>query len=131
MLLLTRTQSAQIRCVGENISIDPFALELVVDTFPDISSRQLLITRLAHIFQGRRTRPSCWTAQQLWHRDALIAFDAWRAGLSQREIAIIIYDEARVYGEWRSPDQTMKNRIARAIKRGRRLVAGGYRKLLA
>lgn len=130
LLLRTASEAVEIHCVGERISIDPFAFELVMDDFPDVESRQRLVARLAHIFRGGRKNPMNWSTQQLWHRDALIAFDGWLVGLSHRQIAQAIYGAARVERDWRLPDRTLKNRIARAIKRGRALVNGGYRKLL-
>jgi len=130
LLLRAPNQVVQIRCVGEDLAFDPFALELVVDAFPDVESRQKLIGRLADLYRGRETRDAPWTPRQLWHRDALIAFDARAAGLTHRKIACLLYGEARVMQDWTSPARDMKNRIARAIRRARRLVAGGYRALL-
>ncbi|MDA5193690.1 DUF2285 domain-containing protein [Govanella unica] len=131
----TETRVVQIHCIGEDLSLDPFALELVLDQFPHLEDRLRLMARLAEIYHGRTQNHSLrapgWTAQKLWHWDALMALDGWRAGLSQRQIAAAIHGAARVEREWRAPDQTMKNRVARAIKRGRVMADGGYRKLLA
>jgi hypothetical protein len=71
-----------------------------------------------------------WTAQRLSLRDALIAFDASAAGLHYREIAALIVGSERVREEWRRDATALKDRVRRAVKRGCRLVEGGYRDLL-
>jgi len=52
-------------------------------------------------------------------------------GRSYREIAVFLYGENAVKDDWNSPDQTMKNRVIRSVKRGQRMMNGGYRTLLA
>ena len=63
-------------------------------------------------------------------RDALIALDGKRAGATRREIARVIYGDAAVAAEWSDPTERMKDRVKRSIKRGERLMDGGYRTLL-
>lgn len=64
-------------------------------------------------------------------RDALIAFDGERAGATRREIATVIYGADRVDEEWKQSSGRLKAVIKRDVLRGRRLVAGGYLKLVA
>lgn len=64
------------------------------------------------------------------HRDALAALDRRMEGRSYREIAVFLYGEKVVGDDWNSPDQTMKNRVIRSVKRGVRMMKGGYRTLL-
>lgn len=64
-------------------------------------------------------------------RDALIALDGERAGATRREIAAVIYGADRVSDEWNEPTGRLKAVIKRDVLRGRRLVAGGYRQLVA
>lgn len=131
LLLRAPDQVVQIRCVGEDLAFDPFALELVVDAFPDIESRQKLIRRLADLYRGRRKSDVPWTAQALFHRDSLIALDCKAARLSDRETAIFLFGSEPVAAEWPSRDGPLRARTRRLIRAGRRLVAGGYRTLLA
>lgn len=63
-------------------------------------------------------------------RDALIALDGKCAGATRREIARVIYGDAAVAAQWSDPSETMKDRVKRSIKRGERLMNGGYRALL-
>lgn len=63
-------------------------------------------------------------------RDALVALDGECAGATRREIARVIYGEAAVSADWSEPSNGMKDRVKRSIKRGLRLINGGYRALL-
>ena len=107
-------------------------MNLLLDEIPRVEPKLRLAKRAMDIYRatGQGGEGRHWTAQTLWHRDALVALDGWLAGASQRQIAALIYGEERVDREWRAPDQTIKNRVARAIRRGRNLMEGDYRKLL-
>lgn len=133
LLLRDERRVAQVRCLGDDIRVEPFALELVVDRFPDVDSPQRLIRRLADIYRNRRIgeRKAEWTAEAIRHRDALAALDKRMAGCSYREIAVFLYGEKAVKEDWNNPNQTMKNRVIRSVKRGQRMMNGGYRTLLA
>lgn len=63
-------------------------------------------------------------------RDALIALDGKQAGATRREIARVIFGNTAVAAEWSDPAERMKDRVKRSIKRGERLMNGGYRTLL-
>jgi len=132
LLLRDERRVAQVRCLGKDIRVDPFALELVIDRFPDVESPQRLIRRLASLYRGRCLggRGGGWTVEAMRHRDALAALDRRNEGWSYRRIAIFLYGEKAVHEDWRNPDQTMKNRVIRSVKRGYRMMNGGYRKLL-
>ena len=133
VLLRDRRQVAQVRCVGVDIRVEGFALEVVVDEFPDVGNRQRLIRRLADLYRGQRVAgPNAgWTVEALRHRDALAALDRRSEGLSYREIAVFLYGLEAVRDDWTSPDQTMKNRVVRNVKRGLRMMNGDYKALLS
>ena len=63
-------------------------------------------------------------------RAALIAVDGDAEGLTYRDIAIRINGPDEVERSWNDLDRILKNRTIRAVQRGRRFVAGGYRNLL-
>ncbi len=132
LLLHDQRRVAQVRCIGEDIRVEPFALELVVDEFPNVESRQRLTKRFADIYRNRslgRTR-SGWTVEAMRHRDALAALDMRLEERSYREIAVFLYGEKAVRDDWINPNRTMKNRVIRSVKRGFRMMNGGYRTLL-
>ena len=132
LLLRDRKRVVQLHCVGAEIDANPFALEIVLDGFPNVEHRLQLIKQFADLYRRRRVgdRAGGWTVEATRHRDALVALDLRRAGHSYREIATVLYGDAAVRERWSSPDQTMKNRVIRSVKRGLRMSAGDYRALL-
>lgn len=131
LLLRTDRHIVQVRCVGVDIRVGPFSLEPVVESFPSIKGRQRLIQDLADMYRGAfRDLNADWTVERLRHRDALAALDKRRDGLSYREVALFLYGKKAVYQSWNNPDQTMKNRVIRSVKRGQRMIGGEYKTLL-
>jgi hypothetical protein len=132
LLLRDRGRLAQVRCVGADIRVEPFALELVVDEFPNVERRQRLTKRFADIYRNRSfgLPKDGWTAESMRDRDALAALDMRLEERSYRAIAVFLYGEKAVRDDWTNPDRTMKNRVIRSVKRGFRMMNGGYRTLL-
>lgn len=60
----------------------------------------------------------------------LSALDGWRAGHSQREIAVELFGRGRVDADWGRGADYLKSQVRRLIRRGRWLMEGGYRTLL-
>jgi hypothetical protein len=63
-------------------------------------------------------------------RIILQALDGFLAEASQREIAQGLFGVSQVRRDWRDAGGHMRDRVRRAIKRGRALMTGGYRSLL-
>ncbi|MEQ8395870.1 MAG: DUF2285 domain-containing protein [Thalassobaculum sp.] len=63
-------------------------------------------------------------------RVVLQALDGWLAGATNREIAAALFGRRRVDADWRDPRDHLRDQVRRAIRRGRALMAGGYRRLL-
>ena len=132
LLLADKRRVAQVKCIGDSINISPFSIEPIIDRFPDVEGTHRLIRNLANLYRNRNFGASNagWTSEGLRHRNALAAFDCRSRGYSYREIAIFLYGENETVDAWNNPDQTMKNRIIRSVKRGERMVAGHYKSLL-
>lgn len=60
----------------------------------------------------------------------LLALDGALAGATQREIATVLVGAERVATDWEHPGQHLRDRVRRAIRRGRALMNGGYLALL-
>jgi len=60
----------------------------------------------------------------------LQALDGYLAGASQRQIAISLFGSNRVERQWRDAGGHIRDRVRRAIGRGRHLMTAGYRELL-
>jgi hypothetical protein len=52
------------------------------------------------------------------------------AGVPDRQIATALFGGARVEADWNHPGQHLRDRVRRAVGRGRALMNGGYLKLL-
>lgn len=133
LFLAGSSRVAQLRCLGDDLRSESFMLEIVVDRFPDVDAHQRIIQPLSKFFRDRGSdwRSDDWSVEATRHRDALVALDLRRDGGSYRDIAMVLYGEASVRGDWSNPNQTMKNRVVRSVKRGVRLMKGGYRALLS
>ncbi len=132
LMLADPWRVAQLDCDGQDIGAEPFALEIVLDRFPDIEGSLRLAKTFADLY---RNRPPPYhllngSVDGMRHRDALAALDRRKEGWSYREIAVFLHGEAEVRRCWSDPDQTMKNRVIRNVKRGFRVMNGGYRALL-
>ena len=77
-----------------------------------------------------KTADAKWTTTLLRRRNALIALDGDAAGASYREIATVIFGDKDTTQSWRSLNNPLKDQVRRALRRGKALIAGGYRMLL-
>lgn len=59
-------------------------------------------------------------------RFVMQALDGALAGASHREIAVALFGAARVEEDWNSHSAYLRDRVRRAVKRGRALMNGGY-----
>lgn len=132
LLFVDKRRIAQVKCIGESINIATFSLKPVLESFPDVEGALRLTKNLANLYRNRNSDASYtnWTTQGLRHRNALVAFDCRSHGYSYRQIAVFIHGENATDDEWNNPSQTMKNSIIRSVKRGRKMVGGGYKTLL-
>nr|WP_282595233.1 DUF2285 domain-containing protein [Mesorhizobium mediterraneum] len=56
----------------------------------------------------------------------LRVLDGSLAGASHREIAEALIGQQRVHSDWNDPRDHLRDRIRRAVSRGRALMNGGY-----
>lgn len=63
-------------------------------------------------------------------RVILRALDGWLAGASYRDIAVALFGPTRVREDWADPRGHLRDRVRRAIRRGRALMRGGYLQFL-
>jgi hypothetical protein len=78
--------------------------------------------RLPSMARGARSKSVRWLQM-------LRAHDARCAGASQRDIAMLIFGEARVHEDWNGRSDYMRMRVQRLLRAAEGLVAGGYRAL--
>jgi hypothetical protein len=125
-------QKVQLVVSGGSLVDAPYLLiELAI---PDDIARPRLaaIAAFNRLSQGRLDagppRPEALAS----HRLALVlrALDGYLAGASQRKIAMSLFGDRRVEREWRDPAGCIRDRVRRAIGRGRHMMTSGYLGLL-
>lgn len=63
-------------------------------------------------------------------RWVLRALDGSIAGAPHRDIALAFFGKARVERDWADPGDHLRDGVRRAVRRGRSLMNGGYRRFL-
>jgi hypothetical protein len=125
-------ETVQLAVSGASLLDAPYLLtELVI---PDdiVRPRRAAIAAFNRLAQGRfsagPSRPEARPSARL----ALVlrALDGHLAGASQQQIAISLFGPRRVEREWRNPAGYLRDRVRRAISRGRRMMTSGYLELL-
>jgi len=121
----------QVQCTGLSmLSLEPIKMRLIVDGFENLDEKLRLLERTKRLIANGGSETPEWTARSLGYRNALIAVDAHKAGLSYRDMAILIYGKHRADDAWSSTSRAMKDEMRRALARGQHLVSGGYKELL-
>lgn len=92
-----------------------------------LALRRLMDLRRTGCLSPVLCRPSCRASR--W-AVLLRAWDAHCAGASQRDIACLLWGEARVRDDWNGRSDYMRMRVHRMIHGADRLVHGGWRHLL-
>jgi len=93
-----------------------------------------LASRLTSQLESRRRSKHCRrsrrpTRESLMHLRTLQALDGEAAGATHREIASAVFSADQVFQRW-SPDSELRAQLRHLLRRGRRLVDGGYKRLL-
>jgi hypothetical protein len=121
----------QLAIAGQEGIISPATLSVHLRHRQDIGTVAQALADLEDLLAAPGAlsgAPPTWTAETERLRDALIALDCHRAGLTLRETAAVIYGQQRVDREW--PGKGLRDRMRRSRQRGHALCSGGYRDLL-
>lgn len=125
-------EKVQLAVSGASLLEAPYLLtELAI---PDDIARPRLASVAAfnRLWQGRfnagPSRPEARASPRL----ALVlrALDGYLAGATQQQIAISLFGQRRVEREWRDPGGYIRDRVRRAVSRGRHMMTTGYLELL-
>jgi hypothetical protein len=119
---------------GPLVTMSPVRLRFASHGMARLGQHIDALGALAHLVLERRLtipadRPG--EVDRIKLRDAIIALDGERCGATRRKIASVIYGAERTAEEWNHPNGRLKAVIKRDVLRGRRMVAGGYRQLVA
>jgi hypothetical protein len=131
VILRSRLMCLQLIITGSDGIIAPTILALRLHRRDDIELVSEALATLDSLLSapaGLVSTPPGWTAETERLRNALIALDCDRAGLTLRETAVVIYGRQRVDRDW--PGKGLRDRMRRSRQRGLALCNGGYRDLL-
>ncbi len=94
--------------------------------------RLAAIAAFNHLAQGGRGTVPSHVHGGASARLALVlqALDGHLAGASQRQIAVSLFGPKRVESGWRDSGNCMRDRVRRAVRRGRHMMDSGYLDLL-
>ncbi len=122
----------QVSCSGLSLlSAAPVKMSHLIKGGDALDEKYKKITRAQEVYGADYVEgPKEWSRNSLCLRNALVAVDCQRLGLSYRETAAVIYGRQRAEEAWNSPSRAMKDEMRRALTKGRDLVEGGYRNLL-
>jgi hypothetical protein len=135
-IVVVKSPAAHVTLVvqGHLVTVGGVCLTFAATTLSGIDQHLHALGAFAHIVLKRRLseppdRPG--EAGRIHLRDAIIANDGERSGATRREIATVIYGAEEVANRWSNDDEKLKAVIKRDVLRGRRLIAGGWRDMVA
>ena len=125
-------EQVQLTVFGASLLDAPYLLtELAI---PDQIARPRLeaVAAFNRLAQGRFNAGSSRPETRASARLALVlrALDGHLAGASRQQIAISLFGQRRVEREWRDPGGFIRDRVRRAVARGRHIMTSGYLDLL-
>jgi hypothetical protein len=129
LLMRTSNRSLTIRLTGHRVSRAPVCLTFMISAQSKVRETAAILATYPDLLT-KRPRWVKRTSEQILTRDAFIAFDGRDAGATHREVAEVIHGVKRVREEWSGRGGWMKERMRRALAKGRELCHGGYRKML-
>lgn len=111
------------------------AERLLVDVPPPVGSPNTYfrtLKQLSDFLKHGELRKSFYPPYSQGRRlaEVIQALDGWRHGATHRQIAHALVGEERFKRDWLHQRSHLLNRVRRAIKRGRILMAGDYRRFL-
>jgi len=127
--LLTRGNGClfQSRCKGLSLlGMAPVKMDLSITDFESYERKIKAQQEGMRVFDDDPSaEPAMWTKRTHMLRDGLIALDCLELGMSQREIANVLYGAERVIEEW--DQDRMRDAIKYIISRAKALRDGGFR----
>lgn len=95
-------------------------------------NRLIAMRRLSDLVARRALRPELYPPERRAARfmTMIKALDGAIMKLRHRDIAVRLFGVERVAKEWSDPGNHMRDQVRRAIRSGRRMMEGGYRRLL-
>ncbi|MFN7056884.1 DNA -binding domain-containing protein [Hyphomonas sp.] len=118
----------QVRCTGlPLIGLEPVRMKF---TLPDIEAYERMARGQKAVLQlygdGPDLSVPLWTKTTQILRNGLIALDCLERGMSRREIAVLLYGEARVADAWNDDRGSLRDAVKYLVRKAEALRDGGY-----
>ncbi|KAA5603992.1 DUF2285 domain-containing protein [Roseospira marina] len=136
LLIQDGARSLQIEVVADGAARHPVRhpVRLLVPLWPapEDEPRLLALRRFLHIRSAQMLPDRLYTPERRAGRwlNMLRAFDARRAGASQRQIAAAIFGADRAAQDWAGQSDYLRLRVQRLVRGADHMAARGYRDLL-
>ena len=97
------------------------------------SERLFAVRRFTDLAKHGWLRPSLYPSERGAKRYAHVvaALDGWLEGRPHRDIAVTLFGSSWVDRAWNDSGNHLRDRVRRAIRYGRELMDGGYRRFLS
>lgn len=117
---------AQVRCTGQTLlGLEPVRMKLQISDMEGYEQKLKTQKEGMRIFgSDPDAETAMWTKTSQILRDGLIALDCLELGMTQRDIAIVLYGETVVAGQWKTT--SMKSSLRYVINKAKALRDGGY-----
>lgn len=125
LLLRKNGHVVQIRSIGMSfLGLEPVRINLAIPDLKTYKRRLKLQEAALDVFAaGEQATAPQWTKTTQILRDGIVALDCLDAGMSRRDIAVLLYGAERVTDDWEGP---LKHSIHYLVKKAAALRAGGY-----
>lgn len=117
---------AQVRCTGQTLlGLEPVRMKLQISDMEGYEQKLKTQKEGMRIFgSDPDAETPMWTKTSQILRDGLIALDCLELGMTQRDIAIVLYGETVVADQWKTT--SMKSSLRYVINKAKALRDGGY-----
>ena len=118
----------QVRCSGlPLIGLEPVRMKFTISDI-DAYERKAKVQKAALELYGDGPDLSVplWTKTTQILRNGLIALDCMEQDMSRREIAVLLYGEARVADAWNDDKGSLRDAVKYLVRKAEGLRDGGY-----
>ncbi|MER8460161.1 DUF2285 domain-containing protein [Mesorhizobium sp. M1300] len=132
VLVEDRGRSLQLAVSGESL-LEPARLTSTVFWPPEeLKQRLNALECLNSLRSTGRLQPTFFPIEPRCSRlrRVLRALDGSIAGAPHREIGLALFGRTRVEQDWANPGDHLRDSVHRAVRRGRSLMNGGYKRFL-
>lgn len=118
----------QVRCTGMSLlSIEPVRMKIQTPDLIGLERKLKVQKEALRIFgKGPDTSAARWTKTTQILRNGVIALDCLKDGMSQREIASLLYGPATVAADWGVDGSALRAALRYVIRKAEGLRDGGY-----